>query len=332
MRTFASGVRAVGGFSSVRCIPRVLLRLAVTSVMVSFLSLLTGAAAATDENLNPTYRTTVEEVRLTFFSWDETGRASRGLKTSDFVVVDNSLVVRKFRSFTPIEPPSLEAIILVDASQSVAGRFQAEVDELMQFMDRARWIGDNNASVMEFGSTWPKVVCAGHCRSQMSWTRLLQIPPGPVTPLYDAVVMAAGLAAHHHAANIRPVLILFSDGVDTISLRSVVDAIDMAIANDVQIYTVDLNFPRRSRGSRVLRRLADETGGAYIPPEADALSLLADLPNYLRAGYTVIYQPPSRAPGFHSVRIEPAVNVNLRFACRNGYYYQKSIAHDRGLP
>ncbi len=304
---------------------------AVVIAAVSCLVLCSHTSAASDENATPTYRSTVEEVGLTFFSWDENGRPARDLKISDFVVVDNSLIVRKFRSFTPIEPPSLETVILVDASQSVAGRFQAEVDDVLQLMHRATWIGDDNASVMLFGSTWPKVVCAKHCLGQMSWVRLLHIPPGPVTPLYDALVMATGLAAQHRTANVRPVLILFSDGVDTISLRSIADAVDDAIANDVQIYVVDLNFPRRGRGSRVLRRIAEETGGAYIPPGDDAISLLSELPNYLRSGYTVTYQPPSRAAGFHSVRIQPAADVNLRFACRNGYYYQKFSLH-RGIP
>ena len=68
--------------------------------------------------------------------------------------------------------------------------------------------------------------------------------------------------------------------------------------------------------------LARQYPGDYLfSLEESVKGALADL----RASYVVTYQLPSRAVGFHSLRILPKHNLNLRFHCRNGYYYEASI-------
>jgi hypothetical protein len=42
----------------------------------------------------------------------------------------------------------------------------------------------------------------------------------------------------------------------------------------------------------------------------------------LHASYVVTYRLPSRTAGFHSLRILPKHNLNLRFHCRRGYFYE----------
>jgi len=80
-----------------------------------------AAVSAEDTNVSsgpPTYRSTVSEVRVTFFSIDENNHPLGTLTKSDFVVVDNERVVRNFRSFTHSDETSLDVVVLVDLSES----------------------------------------------------------------------------------------------------------------------------------------------------------------------------------------------------------------------
>jgi VWFA-related protein len=291
------------------------------------------AASTPDDGPKVTYRATVDEVHLTFFNTDETGRHSTDLKVNDFVIVDNTFVVRNFLSFTHLDVNRLRVFILIDASESVADRFQRELDGVLQLIDQAKWIEDDKASVVVFGHMQPEVICTGDCRTNLAWVRMLSGKDGTTTPLFDTVVFAAGLAAQHHTRDIKPVFILFSDGEDTFSLNSLVDAIDAAVAADAQIYAIDVNAPGRpSRGSAVLQELARTTGGRYFPLESGVTGLLAALSEDLQAGYMVSYQPPNRSPGLHSIRIMPTRDLRLRFRSRHGYYYEMPTSDYRGVP
>jgi len=64
----------------------------------------------------PKYRSTVSEVRVTFFATDENNHPLATLTKSDFAVVDNERVVRNFRSLTHSDESSLDVVALVDLS------------------------------------------------------------------------------------------------------------------------------------------------------------------------------------------------------------------------
>ena len=75
------------------------------------------ASAADQTNasfVRPTYRSTVSEVRVTFFVTDENNHPLATLAKSDFAIVDNERVVRTFRSFTRSDETSLDVVALVD--------------------------------------------------------------------------------------------------------------------------------------------------------------------------------------------------------------------------
>jgi len=100
--------------------------LVLLSVAIALLAS-TYASAADDPSRSsgsPTYRSTVSEVRVTFFATDENNHALATLTSSDFAVVDNELVVRNFRSFAHSEETALDVVALVDLSESVAPRFR----------------------------------------------------------------------------------------------------------------------------------------------------------------------------------------------------------------
>ncbi len=119
----------------------------------------------------------------------------------------------------------------------------------------------------------------------------------------------------------RPAIILFSDGMDTISINSAWDALHEAQELEAPIYALN-SRPRKSapgEGDATLDYLTANTGGLSFGPEQDkekALNLVLD---DLRSGYVLTYQLPAQRSGQHSVRLLPTRDPRLQFRSRRGY-------------
>ncbi len=116
-----------------------------------------AAVSAEDTNVSsgpPTYRSTVSEVRVTFFATDENNHPLETLTQSDFAVVDNERVVRNFRSFTHSDETSLDVVVLVDLSESVAPHFRVAMSDVLQLVAREQSIPDDNIAVLSFGGAF----------------------------------------------------------------------------------------------------------------------------------------------------------------------------------
>jgi Ca-activated chloride channel family protein len=267
-----------------------------------------------------TYRSNVTEVRMTFSATDQNNRVIATIEPRDFAVVDDDLVVRNFRSFARSEYTQLDIAVLVDASGSVT-RFHQELEGVIQLIAQSDSVPEESFALISFHGLKPTVVCDRNCRDLNTGAQLPAIATGGQTPLYDTVVFASRMLAARSDAHTRKVLILFSDGADTISMSSFSDAIDAALDNSVSVYSIDVNSQPGSRGASVLRTLSTGTGGRFFPLEAGASKVLGAVLEDFHATYTVTYQLPSHAAGFHLVRILPTHNLSLQFHCRRGYYY-----------
>ena len=307
--------------------------------------------AAADEKTNdsstlPTYRSIVSQVQVTFFATDENNRPVAALTKSDFAVVDNGLVIRNFRSFTAADETSLDVVALVDLSESVAPRLRVAIREVEQLVAREQSIADDNVAVLYFGAESggtsrgtsgaasgaasgeirPAILCASGCRVSGSVSRLLTVKSGGATPLLDALIFASDFISHHRRAGARPVLILFSDGNDTISLHSAREALDAVVAGGALVYSVDTGKPANpSAGSMFLRQVSDASGGRYFSLQDGVANVMSAVLEDLRASYVVTYDLPSQQAGFHSLCLMPTHNLNLTFHSRNGYYYEPSL-------
>jgi len=308
-------------------------------------ALVAGTAMAEDRDVPsnlPTFRSTVSEVRVTFFVTDENNRPVEAVTKSDFAVVDNEWVVRNFRSFTHSDESSLEVVVLVDLSESVAPRLRTEISDVLQLVAREQSIAADNISVVSFGGTLaarggvrPAVLCTSGCHASDDVARLLAAKSGGATPLFDALILAADFISNHRRASGRadasPVLLLFSDGCDTLSMHSAHEALQAAFNAGALIYSVDLGSGQNpTAGTTFLRQISRATGGRYFPlarpnaAEDDAAALLTAVLDDLRASYVVTYDLPSHQAGFHSLRLLPTHNLNLTFHSRGGYNYDPS--------
>ncbi len=279
-------------------------------------------AGAENDAPNITYRTGTSEIRVTFFATDQNNRLVQAIDRNDFAVVDGDIVIRDFRCLTRSDETGLDIVVLVDASESVAPRFHAIAEEVLRLISRNH--SGDDLSIITFAGLRPAVLCSTDCSGAATESKIRSLTTAGATPLFDSLAFSAGYIAERHRPGVRQVLILLSDGNDTISGSSAHEALDAVIGTGALLYTINPNKTARDvKGSLVLQELAEATGGRSFSAQDDAADVLEAALADLRASYVVTYPLPSRMAGFHSLRILPKHNLNLRFHCRRGYFYDE---------
>lgn len=274
-----------------------------------------------------TFRSSATEVRVTFSATDQNNRTVANIQPNDFAIVDQDFVVREFRSFTRSDYTRLDVVILADLSGSISPQFRQELSNVVRTIVQHESDGlpADSFSVISFRDLRPTVVCDGNCSDLNMAARFPAASGSAATPLYDSIVFASHMLSRHSDSHTRKIEILFSDGLDTISLNSYADALNTALNDDVAIYSVDLgNSSHASAGTRVLSNLAAGTGGRYFSLQSSA-SIIDAIVQDFHATYTVAYKLPSHVAGFHLVRILPTHNSALQFHCRSGYFYSSDF-------
>ena len=281
-------------------------------------------AGAEGDRPSATYRTSPSEVRITFFAFDENNRRVEQIEKNDFAVVDGERIIRDFRSLARSDETALDIVLLVDASESVASRFRAVQGQVLQLVSQSP--SGDRLSVITFAGMKPSVLCSADCGGAPTEQKLRALHPGGSTPLFDALVFSGRFISSRRAPDRRQVLILFSDGNDTISAASAREALNAVTATGAALYAIDSGSAQAASRSRLgLQELAEATGGRSLSRQECAENVLQAILADLHASYVVTYSLPSREAGFHSLRILPKHNLNLRFHCRRGYTYEEGL-------
>jgi VWFA-related protein len=273
--------------------------------------------ASSPQSEDSTYHSSPSEVRLVFFASDERNRRIENLQRGDFAVVDNGSVIRNFRSFSRSGSVKLDLIILLDCSESVLPVFRAELANALALISQP-WPQADNVSILSFSGVNVASLCAGDCRTRFNAELADSLSSGGSTPLFDAVMEATQVLAERRQPDVAPVIILFSDGDDTISRASFAELLRAISASEEQIYAVDMES--NSKGKAILQTLADASGGVRLPFSDAPLKILNQVMDDLHSGLLVTYPLPQSQADFHWVRILPTHNLKLQFRCRRGYF------------
>lgn len=288
-------------------------------LVLGLLSIQISTAAEPDKPAF-TFHADADEVHLTFSAADQNDHGVATLRAADVVVIDRDIVVRQFRSFARSDWTRLQIAILADSSESAAPHFRQELARIIEVISQTEGIPEENLSLFGFHDSQPSLICAGNCRTSHAVERLPAAHAGQLTPLFDSIIFATDFLAQHNDPQAKKVLLIFSDGIDTISRNSLADALEAALRAGVEIYALDLRASDR-QGAAVLNRLTFTTGGRYFPPQTDAIHVVNVILDGFHASYEITYRLPTRYPGFHTIRLVPSHNLNLQFRSRSGYYY-----------
>jgi Ca-activated chloride channel family protein len=156
---------------------------------------------------------------------------------------------------------------------------------------------------------------------------LNELKGGDATALYDAIYLASDNLATRQG---RKVLVLVSDGGDTVKGKSYEDAKEEALRGEVMIYSV-IDVPiaasagRDIGGEHALITLSEQTGGkSFYVEEGNLEQAFAKVSDDLRTQYLIGYYPRNQVPGvsFHRINLTvpraAADAFNIRY--KSGYY------------
>ncbi|HEV7842934.1 MAG TPA: VWA domain-containing protein [Pyrinomonadaceae bacterium] len=154
--------------------------------------------------------------------------------------------------------------------------------------------------------------------------------PRCYTGVWDALWVTSNEVLSQTPERARRAIILLSDGDDTSSTTKRQEAIDLAVKNNVVIYSIGIH-DEGSEGELAddaLKKVSEKTGGrAFFPLDKQSLeAAFAQIQSELRSQYLIAYQPSNRKHdgSFRQVRVE-IVNPELRkqklrLLYRQGYY------------
>jgi VWFA-related protein len=267
----------------------------------------------------------VRRVNLVFTVTDKHGRFIKDLKQEDLKILDDNKVPEKIESFHSETNLPLRVGLLVDSSSSVRDRFRFEQQSAIEFLHQIIRPGVDQAFVLGFDSTQEVTQDFTDDPNKLAHG-VNALRAGGGTALYDAIFNACRdkLGETTSKTPVRRAIILLSDGEDTWSRALREEALEQAQRAEVIIYAISTNTSNmQSRGDKVLKYLAESTGGRVFFPYK--LEEVADdfrqIQDELRSQYALTYKPADFVEDgrFRTISLE-AHNKNLHVRARRGYY------------
>lgn len=302
----------------------------VAGALVVFLALTTLAAAGWQIPQAPsggsalTLRVSTNLVNRIFTVRDEHGNLVRHLGKERFSVLDEGNPQEITNFAEEIDGP-LDVVIALDKSYSVESRFNFEKRATAEFIRSILRPEQDQALLLAFDETVQLAVPFTR-RPEEFAQAMLGLKSEGGTALFDAA--RTGIERFLiDRGPVRRVLILVTDGEDTVSWATMKDVRRLALLHDVTIYTLGVNpdIEGKHKSDRHdLARLSEDTGGTALFPE-DKPEELADLfrkvAEELRNQYSLAYAlPPPGGKDFHRVEIKSS-DARHRIKTRSGYYY-----------
>jgi Ca-activated chloride channel family protein len=218
---------------------------------------------------------------------DDAGASVADLTKDDFIVREDGQLESPIEVLEVTEGgESVTVALALDRSSSMQGQPVADAKSaasnfvrLLQSGDRAAIVAFNNVvtTIQPFSSNIDSLVAA---ISGIQATR--------GTAIYDAVIHTSNLTSPQAG---RRVIVLLTDGMDTESRNSFDDALAVATASGIPIFTIGLSLDPGSPEETILITLANNTGGRYYrsPSSGDLQQIYAAIAAELRSQYTITY-------------------------------------------
>ena len=216
--------------------------------------------------------------------------------------------------------------LLIDTSNSIRDRLRFEQQAATDFLSDTIRRGKDQAFVVGF-DVEPQLVQDYTDNVEKLATAIRGLQAGGVTSLYDAIYFSCKeklLFFPPPEPYLRRMIIVISDGEDNRSEHTREEALAMAQRAEVTIFAISTNRSgAEQRGDKVLKRLAEETGGhAYFPFEASDLAEdFRAIGRDLRTQFLLSYTSTNTARDgtFRHISIEP-VDKSLHVRAKTGYF------------
>jgi Ca-activated chloride channel family protein len=281
-----------------------------------------------------TFSVNVQLVRVVANVKGPQGAPVTGLEKADFTVLDNG-VKQEIALFERHTEQPLSISLLIDTSGSTAKDLRYEVDSVGRFLRAVFAAGNPKDAVSLYSFNWQIRQEVDFSRKLSSFQKALKSLKGEAgTSLYDAIYLSAENA---EGRNGRNVIVLITDGGDTVSSKNYHDALRAVHAADAVLYAIlvvpiNNDAGRNVGGENALTGLARSTGGrVFAPGLADLDSVFDDILRDLRTQYVIGYYPkniPATNDPFHKLLVKTA-RADLQVSSRTGYYGEFNSSDSR---
>ena len=276
-------------------------------------------------NPAPTIQVNVRLVTVFVSVTDAKGGQVGGLTKDNFTVAEDgkpqTIAVFDRESAVP-----LSIVLAIDTSGTVHKDMSIEEHAAREFI-HALLRPVDQLDLMEFSSDVREVVPFTNNLHQID-NGLDRLRGGPATALYDTIFLASQSLAGRRG---RKVLVLISDGDDTVRGVNYSKALEQALRAEVLVYSI-IDVPiaadagRDTGGEHALITLSEETGGKHYYAESTKLEeAFTQVSNDLRTQYLLGYYPTRNASSADfrtiSVSIESVPgSSDYLVRHRTGYY------------
>jgi Ca-activated chloride channel homolog len=221
------------------------------------------ASVSAQQPEQPLFRSSIRTVPVFATVLDASGRIVPDLQRDDFVVLDDGKPV-DITLFSNESQP-FTAVVMLDQSASMTANLELLNRAAEQFV--MRLLPVDRARVGAFSDKIQLSDAFTNNRDSLI-ADLKDLQFGNPTRLNDAI--AASLDALEGIDG-RRVVLVFTDGEDTSSKTGFRTVLDRARNEEVMVYSIGLESEffngvrvQRTRPSRDLRKISDETGGGYF--------------------------------------------------------------------
>jgi VWFA-related protein len=268
---------------------------------------------AQESQKEPLFRTHADRVRVDVLVTANDGVVT-GLSADDFRLLDNR-VPQRLELLDRSGPVWL--ILVLDVSQSVDGEKLSRLREGCEAAVNHLEAGDQ-AALLTFAEE-VSVAAPLSPRVDALLSALRTVPAGGRTALYDAVFTAVALVSR---ATTRILIVVFSDGQDTMSVLEPASVRDIVRTGNAVLYGVLTDVPADRQHSRWLNDVSRDTGGRTLvagAPEKLSRVFLRILAEF-RGRYVLTYVPTGvgRDDGWHEIDVLLR-NTHGKLTTRRGY-------------
>jgi Ca-activated chloride channel family protein len=244
---------------------------------------------------------------------DGTGRLVPDLTKEDFALTDDGKPV-ELTTFSNASQP-FTAVVMMDTSASMTNNLDLLNRAAEQFL--IRLMPTDRAQVGAFND---KIQLSGRFTNNRDELidALDDLQFGNPTRLNDAIDVSLTTLEKIDG---RRVVLLFTDGEDTSSKISFRTVLERARDQEVMVYAIGLESEyfngarvQRTRPSRDLRRIADETGGGYfeLKRTAELAPTFTRVAQELRSQYLLGFSPAVLDGKVHKLDVKVKTTANVR--------------------
>lgn len=259
---------------------------------------------------------------------DAQGKAIVDLKLEDFELrVDGE--TRSLSDLSRAETP-VHMVILFDNSMSLLQAREFEKQAATKFLSRVLRPIDQAAIYSIYTYPILSQPFTNDVRKLIRTIERFPVPEDGATALFDTLARAADYLRPLPG---RKVIVIVSDGADTVSELNFDQTMQHVLLSDSQVYAVQTGQVENANlynlaAFRRLQEFAGQTGGAvYVPKgSSDLDTAFAQIAADLSQQYVLSYYPNDDKPDgrFRTISLRVAARPNIRVRARKGYYPPKS--------